>query len=873
MARIWIALVVLLGMVVVGVMLIFAPGSNPAPDSNIETMSEDVQLNQAVEDSNPSTLEIERSEFTASEAPPEPKYGEPVEEGILVTVVDGITGERLPGAEVMVIDPDMGEDADLELEFEFVSGLDLRWMFTKYGLIYKTDDQAQVRIPEQAKEVFLAGRTDTLFSFHTIPYAESITLSLTPPTLIAVEVVDDQGNPVAGAPVAIRARSNFGPTSMVKASTDAQGKADLEVIDLLRIFASDDSSMTSYLGETEFYVALEVLAPTPVEAWISFDRLPTTPIQLVMPECGQVGVEVLDKDGVRSTKKYMIGLSIYDPSQAEEIEAQPLLQEQVSEYLIKFTSKGAARFSLVAFDQQLQAKVTSQDEEFVATLVKSGPVRDGGLVVFRLSPEGPYPSFSGRIVNTEGAAAPKLEFSTQLRRTGSFKDSHEGGQLKTDADGRFSMTLDHMPVAGDNLQWTITLAATRKKPARSVSVDLSGYLEVQLHELGDLVIGEPTFLASGRVLDPDGAPLAGAYVSVESIDFDRELTGGEYWNPTSVMTSTDFEGNFILRGNLDDSRHRATVKNYEFFPATQQFEIGATDLELRMGNAWLVQGQIILDDGIDATELEVVLSDVDQGLRSLDYSQYMSLQLDGSFQFDEQSVGPKTLTLRSQADILYSKDITLGPAGGAMDLEPIDLTGQFHSIVLHVKDEEGEYIYGAWAASLDEVTLGWTSGEPMVLLSKTPSIDLKVSARDYGMVYLKNISGEHEVTLPPGHRVKLVVDNAPSLRMGFSVMIFLTPVAGEGQLEPNPNQGNMVFLGPPFGGATTVPLPGIYEVGAQIVDLGGAATGSDTRVPVGDGNNLATIEVLDQSTPQIIHLTLPQKDLDEAMEKMTKLMR
>jgi hypothetical protein len=866
MARIWIALVVLLGLVVAGAILI--------PDQDEDIASNGAELEQTRENPSLPALEIERSEFAPpTEGLPEPRYGDPVEGGILVTVVDGITGERLPGAEVLVIDPEMGNERDQELEFEFVSGLDLRWMFDKHGLIYKTDEQAQVRIPEQPKEVFLAGRTDKFFSVQTLPYAESLTLSLTPPTLIAVEVVDLQGNPVENAPVAIRARSYFGPASMIKASTDADGKANLEVVDLLRMISKEDSLTSSFIGETDFYVALEVLTPTPVEAWISLDRLPTTPIQLVMPECGQVGVEVLDKDGVRSTKKLMISLSLHDPSKAAEIEAQPLLQEQIGEYLVKTTSKGAARFPAVAFDQQLQARVVSQDEEFTATLVSAGPVRDGGLVVLRMRPEGPFPSFSGRIVNTEGVAAPKLKFQTRLRRKASGKDSRESGELQTDADGRFLMTLDHQPVAADDLQWTITLAATRKKPARSVTVDLGGCLEVQQHELGDLVIGELSFLASGRVLDPDGSPLGGAYVSAESIDLDRELIGGEIWARTSAMTSTNAQGYFILRGNLDDARHRVKVENYEFFPATLEFAIGAKDLELQMGQAWDVMGRFILDKDIDATELDVILSDAGHGVHGRDYSQYERLSMDGTFQFDEQSVGRKTLSLRSHANILYSEEIPLGPTGGQMELEPIDLTGQFYSIVLHVKDEDGEYVYGAWAASTDEETLGWSSGDPMVILAKTPSLDMKVSAKDYGLVHLKDVSGEREVILPAGHRVKLVVDNAPNLRMSYGVMVFLTPVAGEAEVELNPNQGSILFLGPPFGGATTVPLPGIYEVEAMIVDLGGAATGSDHKVPVGDGSNPVTIEVLDQATPQIIHLTLNQRDLDEAVEQMTKLMR
>jgi RNA polymerase sigma-70 factor (ECF subfamily) len=219
--------------------------------------------------------------------------------GSVVTVVDLASGEPIPGAEVVALD--LGIHPRVEEELDFYGRIGGEKQMTAFGDRYRSDDQAQVRIPVPAGKLVLVGRSerhygvlDSVGLAEAVADGEAITLSIPSVETIPVRVVDQAGNPVAGMVVNLRRTQGSLFNGMVSAVTGPDGLARIKLLDGRAVFPH------VALGR-ELLGAVISVDSSDVHA--DHAKGPTTPGQTVLipvhldRQAGYIAGRVLEPDG------------------------------------------------------------------------------------------------------------------------------------------------------------------------------------------------------------------------------------------------------------------------------------------------------------------------------------------------------------------------------------------------------------------------------------------------------------------------------------------------------------------------------------------------------------------------------------------------
>ncbi|MHC4380534.1 MAG: hypothetical protein ACYSU1_05535, partial [Planctomycetota bacterium] len=686
MARLWFPLSILL-LLAIGWIVFMEPdeGQQAEPtqveDATVEDAPEAAPSligTDAEESSLSTTAEVERSEMVLPETGPEIQYGSPVEEGIPILVVDGNTAEPLPFAEVMVIDTGVADMRRLEVEMQ--SRPDFEHLFLVLGITYRSDQDGRLIIPEPVDDLLIAGRTPTHFNFafDVDTDGEEITLRLNPVELLPVKVVDGSGRPVKGAPVGLRMRNDDFSQDLVQAQTDEDGIANIKLFDLLKM----------ELGDEDTYVALMALTSVPIQHKVDLLDLPEEMPVLVLPELGQVAVRVVDELGSPVKESYLVDLKILNEN---EFQQDPQAAEggnfwmDPREHQGARTVRGVAEYPLVEYGTLLRANVVSHDQERRAQVDGHGPSRDGGKVILEVSPTVDRPVIVGRIVNEEGMAGANLSLESRLNHRHPQQNSTHNRKIKTDGEGRFRMVLEDEYKEGGTRELTVTMRKTKRKPKRSVMVDLSRPFEPGVHDLGDLIVTVPPLLAQGIVLTPDGSPLSGADIRVERAQYYGQNKEHKWWNSLwHLREDSAKDGSFTLRGHVVEGEYRVSARHDDYLSVSQEIRLGTDGVELKMEAAVDLKGRFLFDASIDPEQLEVVVTQQNREDPEQQNQDSTSIGKKGRFRFEHRSPGMAGLILKCTAtgEVLFSMEgILLSTIAGAdHDLGDIDLRGVLRSL-------------------------------------------------------------------------------------------------------------------------------------------------------------------------------------------------
>lgn len=872
MARQWlpIAILLLLGL---GVFLFLnqGPGQQDGPPT-IPTTEEEVLPEAAdeapevaqIEELGPDTGTLERVtlDLPTNETPIQ--FGTPVEEGILVSVVDGESSEPLPTAQVIVLDTGVVDER--ELQAQLGSSPDFEALFLYLGVTYPTDDKGQVMIPEPVGDLVIAGRTDTHFNFAFDFDTDSgeVTLRLNPIRLLAVKVVDGNGLPVEGAPVSLRMRSGFFTQDLMRAESNREGIASLKLFDLL----------FTRLGNEDVLAALLVLTPNPVETPIDFNNLPEEPPVLVLPEAGQVEVHIVNAEGELQTEDYMVNLAIIDPNEVRSNSSGPDHWEEPLEHLAGRASNGKAYFPLVAFGQHLEVRVVSMDGERREVINGPGPVRGGKPVVFTLSPAVKHPILIGRVLNAEGMVGKNLNLDTRIKQKSQNGSSTHNASLRTDEEGRFRFLLDEEFEPGSTRSLTLIMKPTKRKPMRSVKIDLSRSFGPGEHDLGDLVVMIPPLVASGVVLNADGEPLRKAKVKPERKHYWGEDADNFYWSGYwELRTDTESDGSFKIHGEFEAGEYRLQVSHDDHSITTKEINLGSADVLIQMEAAVQVEGRVLLDDHVDRNGVSVYLvrpESEHSGVRSF----HSELGKDGKFSFKGQEVGSASLRVESEfldEVFIEFEDLELVAKGGMQEIPEIDLRGQLLSFKIKVIDEDGKKVEQVEIIGEDgQSRSGWRQN-PISIVSAKPALTLEVGAQGYRSQKLTGLREDTEVTLGEGMKCIIQVSNMGAVPNGWTLHASMSRKTeadnSESPLSHTFHSSSYQNLPlDEFGkGEATVPAPGIYTIDFMISN-DSAEDGSNTRWGVGGMSEFNTIEVMDIPGLQQFSVQIEESSLESTIQ-------
>lgn len=698
-------------------------------------------------------------------------YATPAEEGVVVAVVDGNTMEALAHAEVMVIDTGVADMRALEAEMSMSP--DFEKLFERLGVVYKTDQSGKVRIPFAVDSHILAGRTPTHFnlSIDVEESSEEVTLYLNPTENLQVKIVDWQGNPVKGAPVSLRVRKEHSSQDFTTSYSNEEGIASLRLFQLL----------VAQLAKDETYAALLYLSDEPVEVKVDLQNLPETPPVLVMPDAGQVHVEVLDSQGQPVEQAFLVNVDLLLPEDTYDNGDDYDAWNYQREHLTGRTSQGKASFPLVDYNQRIHITAVSPNGELRADVFGEGPVPHGGPALFTLTPQAERPVVVGRILNTEGAIGPNLNLEYVLKMPSkNSNQSSRSGTLKTDADGQFRLLMEDLFEEGAERTLTISMKATRRKPKRSVAMDLSYFLAPGANDLGDLVLVVPPLVASGSVVDAKGDPLSNAQVRLEQKKFYGEEEDQFWWNGIwEHRTQSNRDGQFEIRANLDPDSYRLSASLDHYLESSLEFVQGTEDLKLVMEKSVTLKGRFLLDDEIDLSTVRIVVKIPDP--HGDGYADLLPPRLgkDGSFIVEDLPRGSAILTLRSNAlqEELYAHpELTLSNQDDVQILDDIDLRGMFNSVRIWVRNPQGELIPKIQIWTQINISQHEFKENPFVITTQKSGLDFQITAHDYRAMNLQQVTGEREVVLQNGFPIQLDISNLHALPEDWELRAFLKPL-------------------------------------------------------------------------------------------------
>ncbi len=775
-------------------------------------------------------------------APPDPAG--PI---LLVHVVAKETGDPLPGAEVFLVEP---EELDPEDQALAQAGdEDLEELFRRLGRRRVADASGDVRIPRVEGAAFVLagaapGRFDVGFGYD--PNEDEVTLELSRRNEVVARVVDGAGRPVAGMTVALRRRLGATSADFFQESSDEDGLASF----LLPGAILDEGA------NTEYALGLSIVGGDPVEVPLDLAALPSEPIRLVVPDdVGRVEVYVVEEDGRAPTVPTQVGLRPLDGE-----EEGPGAVRRVTMALLQ---DGRAVFEGVRTGTRLHVEAGILGGERRAEREGYGPETPGATARFDLVLREERPILVGRILNEEGRPGKGVRLETHLEEVMETGSSSIGGQVKCDAEGRFRIVLQNPYREGSTRTLRLVVPARRGKPERDVVVDLSRSFPPGENELGDLVVRPAPLLASGRVVDPQGNPVGGAQVHVESFSVHGPTADDGAWFPIArIQAETDAEGRFELRGRVE-GRLRVVATHPAFMAGDAEIVPGTRDVVLRLSPARELLGRVLLPDGIDPHAL--ILSFV-PAERGEDGAVPFRLDADGSFRRQGLPPGGGELVLSCRWTDEELARRTIGPAGDqevVLDLRGLPLT----TLDLRVRNADGSRPNFWWlhpAGAQERRT--YVSEAEVQLVTLAPGFDLVLGGDGTREVRLSGVSGEREVLFQDGFEIVLAVAPVPDLPEGTQLVLQLYADEGQGATSGGAFVGQ-VQLDAAGRGSTQVGRSGRFLVVGELFEVvRDADAGIVAYTAARSLGRLGAIEVTEVAGVQEFSVALDPELVRQALE-------
>jgi len=717
---------------------------------------------------------IERAESALAEASatPQPAVLPSLAdgEGVRVEVVDAETGQPLPGAEVLVVDT--GRVDEMALQEAMARTRDISTVLETLAERYRTRADGSVVIPHVEEMLAVAGQTPGRFAFlvPAVPDADDVLrIELKPKRMLRVRVLDENGAPASGVRVSLRVG---GTEEFLGAESGEDGIAVLDNVGLI------DSA--PFRGEVS--VGLSMLTVPPVEHPVDIDDLPEEPIELRMQPTGSLRVTLIDRDGQPASGDIGLVASVATEEEPDfRFGPQGPMAHTVAE------GDGIGDFAHVGLGLRLAVEARSLADYQVWRGVVEGPTAPGQRVEFRLTPDLAMPTVVLRLQDEKGAPLARARVETILEQESGNSSSSSSSQSRTDAEGMLRYSFDEPPLADAKRRLELTREADDELPKLVGILDLSQDLSPGENDFGVLQLAPAPLLVSGTVLDPDGAPIRGAEISIQQRYFwDENNRDNFYWNNHwRLNVKTDREGRFVVNGLLDGEDLRVVASKGGLRDADAEFRSGTTDLVLRMLPGAVLAGRVLVDDGISLDALRISLRSRDPD--SEGNSWQAGPNPEGQFRWDDLPDGIFDLevTTDNGGELLYQVEglqLRAGATNRDPRVEEIDLRGRLTGLHLEFVDSDGQRVREVRIMTLDlEPVQNWYAwdGEVDIVTLHAP-LRLVAYAPGYRSAQLDGVAADREVMMRAGLSLELVLDNPGVVPAGWEVGAWLQPAPGDG---------------------------------------------------------------------------------------------
>ncbi len=583
---------------------------------------------------------------------------------------------------------------------------------------------------------------------------------------LTIQVVDEQGSPVAGVPVGVRWQEER--RDGIHGTAETQAPMGLAVIENLDVVLPVDLDR----GERAF-ATLVVPLREQVERSIDHHNVPKDPVRLVLPPTGVVTALVEDEDGNAASDRWVHLTAVErDPSRVD-------VWQRISGSR-RMSSEGRAVFSHVGLGLELLAGSDHPQSSWRTEAVIAGPRKAGEEVTVVLVFERRRTrSFSGRLVTPQGEPLARRLVYPVFEFAGSeTRGAAERSWFVTDADGRFR-TEAFVPSPEARMS---RIRFTTGEPQRTTCkaevsiVDTGSGEEVPL---GDIVVNPESLIVSGCVVDEDGDPIPWASVRVRH-KVDRwgnpyapeDGDDFQWWILNDLQAQGDQKGRFEARGSVDPGVLALVISKRGYLDSDLvPFSPGDREVRIVLRSEGVVTGRVLLDEGIPPSWIFVEV-EAHEGAPQVwwsgsdTFTPRARLAEDGSFHVPNLLPGPSAVHVRPWRDaepLVTIGDVMIECGGTNRDprLQEIDLRGLLRHIEIEAVGSSGAVPVEGHMAILDAPVEDETM--PHIALeqgrasfvTRMPSVDLVVHAIGYRPARLESVSDDTKVVLRPGIPVRV----------------------------------------------------------------------------------------------------------------------
>lgn len=632
------------------------------------------------------------------------------------------------------------------------------------------DEQGRFFAPAAKAEGFVVARGERLWGFAALAARsdDPSYVLLEPETTLQVRVVDGAGAAVEGVRVALRQHYHgqfFGDHGV--ALTDAQGFARLPhyraLID----------------GDWDFSARYSVAIAEPLNAEIARVIDVTAPpaelIELVLPPVGTVELEF---EGAPANLR--AGLEVLEIGQAPHEENAERFADGRREL-----SAGRVRFPFVGLGRDLLPWSFEGDEQRPHEDARRlGPARAGEEVRLRVRMEGSATRVSGRLVGEAGRVLADARLELNAWSEVEEDEGWNSVSVRTDAEGRFSAPLvfrwvgsSLLGASGENLDGRRFSCESRRLVVAPGAPTL---------ELGDLQVLEAPLLASGKVVDRDGAPVPFALIDARERIRHVFPTGDSYiqWRDHARNARCDANGAFVVWGECSTGRVSLQVKSATRRSTPTVVQCKQLDVVLVLDRDGAIAGRVLLPQLAPPDFVYVTAKPRIRNFHELAPEEDWSAQLDTNGEFLLAGLPPDEYEINvfhkgAEAPLATVSNVRVSERATTRDerLDPLDLRGLGELRLIEVYGPDGgpvdSVIQIERGEEPDEAGTNETSGYRLILHRDAPP--LWILAEGCAFHELVPASVPPRVTLQHGPRVRVRLDDAfPKLPAELALSVSIT---------------------------------------------------------------------------------------------------
>ncbi len=660
-----------------------------------------------------------------------------------VTVLDASTRQPLAGVDVRY---DVLAVDQLHFQHPAWSGNTLASWLSTGAAATKSDDEGSARLDTTpGRACVVIGRAEGLIGRAYFAAGEEGVKPLELATDAHVEVLalGPDGRPLAGLSIALRNRIQGHITDPRVRTTDSDGRTRFEHVGLDVAFDARDLAWS---------LAIVGLLDERAEFALDPKAWPRETVELHACPSGEVELSAFDLHGAPMPN----GHATLSVAQGDEQRVSFWASREETHSEI---ANGRAHFPHVRLGASLVARVTPRGASTPIEKKFDGPRAAGEVVRVEVRAGVLEPVLRARLFDEAGPLANK-SIDWSLRRSSNWSLTRSDGSVSTDSEGVALVSLPEFWTSGTKR--TFLFQMTGDGPVRRARLDLSRELEPGVHDFGDLRLEPLPELASGRVVDADGKPIAQVRVAASA-----ERADDPTWSSGSgeLDAVTDAKGEFVVRGDIQGSRLTLSAATKTARSAEIECAVGARDVRLTLLEGGRIEGGLLLDPGVPTSSLYISVDREDNEPDSENRDKQASLSDDG--RFEALQLDPGRYRLRVQTANTQEVLAEIGglhvPAGGACDdarLASIDLRGLLTAIRIEmVPPLPHERVTGqVFATPLDKpdapVSLMFHD-RTVALCVAGRGADLVIAAAGYKVVSIPAADGDVKIQLERGPKVRL----------------------------------------------------------------------------------------------------------------------